>query len=429
MSKTWSHCGIFLGLLSAALMLAGPSAAARSGGLKYAPDYSDIRGFNYNPASSLNTDDEWLNYKHEEVDRDFGYAERLNLNSVRVFLSYKAWLADKAAFRAHLRDFVRTAAAHHIGAMIEVVNGPGGMMPDLFEESAKPKLREYVKDLVDAIGEEPGLSFWDAGNEPDWVRPPEAMPNTNQPQRIAVAKFVATAFREFDHHTPVTIGCLFLTCTMETASFVDVLSYHDYSQTRAQIVADIVRGQKFAASVHKPLINTEMACVGRANPYDIEIEEHNKAHMGWFIWELMIAHYWGNVHGIFYADGTIRDPSIVAAVLGFYRNRGPSVVLEETDREGITSGLLDDARKWLADVHPDYFAGMVLAETEANTLEAGQLVGLRDLPTRKVEMLRAGPQNFPALRLLIQQFSDQLAPNAIAGQTPRHRFYTPAVPH
>ena len=99
------------------------------------------------------------------------------------------------------------------------------------------------KDLVDAVGDEPGLSFWDAANEPDWVRPPEAMPNTNQPQRIAVAKFMATALHEFDHHTPVTIGCLFLTCTMETASFVDVLSYHDYSQTRAQIVADIARGQ------------------------------------------------------------------------------------------------------------------------------------------------------------------------------------------
>ena len=179
----------------------------------------------------------------------------------------------------------------------------------------------------------------------------------------------------------------------------------------------------------KPLINTEMACVGRANPYDIEIEEHNKAHMGWFIWELMIAHYWGNVHGIFYPDGTIRDPSIVAAVMGFYRNRGPDIVMEETDREGITSGLLDDARKWLADPHPDYFAGMVMAETEANTLEAGQLVGMRDLPTRKVDLLRAGPQNFAALRLLIEQFSDELAPNAIPGNTPRHRFYTPVVPH
>jgi hypothetical protein len=417
---------IFLGMLGAALVAAS-AAHAKSGAYKYAPDYSDIRGFNYNTASSLNTEDQWRTYKHAEVDRDFGYAQRLGLNSVRVFLSYKAWLADKTAFRANLRDFVRTAAAHRIGAMIEVVNGPGGMMPDLFEESAKPKLREYVKDLVDTIGNEPGLSFWDAANEPDWVRPPEAMPNTNQPQRIAVAQFVASVFQELDTDTPVTIGCLFLTCTMETASFVDVLSYHDYSQTRAQIVADIERGQKFAASVNKPIINTEMACVGRANPYDIEIEEHNKAKMGWFIWELMVARYWGNVHGIFYPNGTIRDPSIVAAVMGFYRNRGPDIVMEETDREGITSGLLDDARKWLADANPDYFSGMVLAETEANALEAGQLTAMRDLPTRKVDMLRSGPQNIPALRLLIEKFTAELAANAIAGQTPRHRFYTPAV--
>ena len=412
---------------SLGLVLAASGAVARSGGHKYAADYSDIRGFNYNTASSRNVEDQWKTYRHAEVDRDFGFAERLQLNSARVFLSYKAWLADKAKFRENLRDFVRTAAAHHIGVMVEVVDGPAGMMPDLFEESAKPKLREYARDLVDAVGNEPGLSFWDVANEPDWVRPPVAMPNTNQPQRIAVAKFMATQFHEFDRHTPVTIGCLFLTCTIETAGFVDVLSYHDYSQTRAQIVADIQRGQKFSASVHKPLINTEMACVGRANPYDIEIEEHDKAHMGWFIWELMIAHYWGNVHGIFYPDGTIRDPSIVAAVMGFFRNRGPDVVLEETDREGITSGLLDDARKWLADPHPDYFAGLVLAESEANTLEAGQLVGMRELPTRKVDLLRAGPQNIAALRQLIAQFSRQLAPNAIPGQAPLHRFYTPEV--
>jgi hypothetical protein len=412
-----------------ALMLLTVPALARSGAYKYAADYSDVRGFNYNTASSLSTDDEWENYHHAEVDRDFGYANRLQLNAVRVFLSYKAWVKDRAAFDANLKDFVRTAAAHHIGAMVEVMNGPEGMMPGLFEDSAKPKLREYAQDLVATIGDEPGLSFWDVANEPDWVHPPTAMPNTNQPQRIAVAKFMATAFHEFDHHTPVTIGCLFLSCTMDTAPYVDVLSYHDYSQTRAQIVVDIKRGQAFAASVKKPLFNTEMACVGRANPYDIEIEEHDKAHMGWFIWELMIAHYWGNVHGILYADGTIRDPSIVAAVFGFFRNRGPDIVMEESDREGITSGVLDDARKWLANPNPDYFDGMVIAETEANTLEAAQLVGMRDLPTRRVDLLRAQPQNFGLLREMIKQFSAELAPNAIAGMTPLHRYYTPVVPH
>jgi hypothetical protein len=35
------------------------------------------------------------------------------------------------------------------------------------------------------------------------------------------------------------------------------------------------------------------------------------------MWELIITHPCGRAHGIFYPDGTVRDPSIVAAVLGF----------------------------------------------------------------------------------------------------------------
>ncbi len=388
-----------------------------------------MRGFNYNPISAKDGNDKWVHYNHAEIDRDFGYAERLKLNTVRMFLSYHAWLADRAGFDEKLKDFNRIAYAHHVGVMFVVVDGPPGMMPDLFEESAKPKLREYAQDLVRAVGNEPGLSFWDAANEPDWVHPPAALPNTNQPQRIKVARFMAQALKEFDHNTPVTIGCMMLDCTQETADVVDVLAHHDYSQTRAQIDVDIVRAQKMAAAMKKPAINNEMACVGRANPYDIELEEHNKHHMGWSIFELMIAPYWGNVHGVTYADGTVRDPSIVAALFGFYRNRGKDIVMEQSDREGITSGVLQDARKWLDNPHPDWFDGMVIAETEANTLEAAQLVGMRNPPTRAVELLRAAAPDIAALRLLIQRFSDELAPNAIAGQTPLHRYYTPPVPH
>jgi hypothetical protein len=417
---------LVLGILAACIAL---PAAARSGGVKFAPDYSDMRGFNYNPISAKDGNDKWVHYNHAEIDRDFGYAERLKLNTVRMFLSYHAWLADRAGFDEKLKDFTRIAYAHHVGVMFVVVDGPPGMMPDLFEESAKPKLREYAQDLVRAVGNEPGLSFWDAANEPDWVHPPAALPNTNQPQRIKVARFMAQALKEFDHNTPVTVGCMMLDCTEQTADVVDVLSHHDYSQTRAQIDVDIARAQKMSAALKKPAINTEMACVGRANPYDIELEEHNKAHMGWIIWELMIAQYWGNVHGVMYADGTVRDPSIVAALFGFYRNRGKDIVMEQSDREGITSGVLQDARKWLDNPHPDWFDGMVIAETEANTLEAAQLVSMRNPPTRAVELLRAAAPDIAALRLVIQRFSDELAPNAIAGQTPLHRYYTPPVPH
>jgi hypothetical protein len=413
-------------MLRAVIFLAASLIGHHANAAGFAKDYSNVRGFNYTPASARGYTAEWQDYKHAEADRDMAYAQRLRLNMARVFLSYNAWLADKAAFKSHIQDFVRTANARGIGTMFVLVDLPQGMMKDLFEESAKPQLRAWAKDIVDAAGREPGLAMWDATNEPDLVRMPAFMPNTNQPQRIAVARFMAQVLHELDHHTPVTIGCLYLDCTQQTADVVDVLSYHDYSMTRAQMAADISRAQQLAVSVKKPIMTTEMGCTGRANPYDVEIEEHDKAHMGWIVWELMIAHNWGPIHGVFYPDGTVRDPAIAAAIVGVFRNRSSEVVLEEPDREGLMSGALEDAQKWLHNPNPDWFDGLVVAETEANFLEANQLVGLRELPTRRVEMLRAG-NDMAGLRKAIQEFTLDLLPFITPGKQPAHRYYTPKV--
>ena len=438
---------IALGLLS--------PAVAKSRGIKYAPDYSDMRGVNYTPAANHDSANGWLDYSHAGVDRDLGYAERMRLNTLRTFVSYQAYEKNKKAFRANLIDYVRLANAHGMGVMVTLPAGVMGGPPSretTLSPTLKANLREFAQFLVDAVGngKEPGLAIWDVANEPDFVKPPvitihetntgevtqepsrahASPPNTDQPHNMVVARYMADLFHELDHRTPITVGCMMPTaCLKESASYVDILSFHDYSQTVAQTDANIALAKAAAAAVHKPVVESEMACIGRADPYDISIEEHEKNRVGWIIFELMITPYWGPVHGIMYSDGTIRDPSIVAAVMGFFRNRGPNVVLEQTDRESITSGVLDDAKIWLVDPKPDWFNGLVIAETEARTLEAGQLVGTRDLPTRRVYILRAGPQNFPALRQMIQQFSDELAPNAIPGQTPLHRYYTPDVPH
>lgn len=425
------------GRISSLLLLAGAAFSARvcTGSVAAMPaqsvvtsvDVSKIRGFNYNPASSHGYTDMWLNYKHDEVDRDMGYAQRLDLNSARVFMSYNAWLKDRTTYGQHLVDFVRTAHAHGIGTMIVMVDLPNQMMPDLFEESAKPKLREWAEDLYNDVSKEPGLQFWDVTNEPDLIRPPQFAANTNQSKRIVVAQYMATVMHELDHRTPVTIGCLFLTCTMQTANSVDVLSFHDYSHTRAEIHADIVRAQAFSERVGKPIMTTEMGCVARADPYDVELEEHDKSHMGWYIWELMITRYWGPVHGVFYPDGTVRDPAIAAAILGFYRNRGDNVVLEQPDREGWVTKALIDAKAWLASDNPDWFTGLEIADTEANLLEAGQLTALRELPTRKVDILRRGTPDTAALRALMQELTNELSPYAVPGQKPANPAYVPDV--
>jgi hypothetical protein len=119
----------------------------------------------------------------------------------------------------------------------------------------------------------------------------------------------------------------------------------------------------------------------------------------------MITRQWGTVHGVLYADGTVRDPSTAAALLGFFRNRGPDVMPEVADREGRVTRAVAEGKRWLADPNAAWEPGLDLAERSANLLEAAQLIAMHDLPTRQVDLLRRGQPDMPSLRVLVQKFT------------------------
>jgi hypothetical protein len=385
-----------LAVLSVASLFAVAASAAA-----VPKDLSKVRGANYRSARAKDTTDHWLHYDPAETERDLDYALRLNLNQLRVFISYEAWEADKPAFRRNLTHLLQSAHKRGLGVMPVV-----GNTEEMIQDSARSKAREWAADLVKTIGKEPALAFWDVSNEPDWpTGPPERVK-----RRLELARYMAGAFHELDKKTPVTIGFAFVTGMEELADAVDVLSFHDYMQTREQIRAHIDRAKKFAAKGGKPVFNTEIGCVGRANPYDVTLQEHMNAGVGWYIWELMITKRWGTVHGVFYPDGTVRDPSIVAAVLGFFRNRGEEVVLEDADRENWVTKAVSNAKSWLAQPAGDWKGGLDAAETAANLLESAQLIALHDLPTRRVDLLRKGQPDLPALRSVLEQLVAALEP-------------------
>jgi len=276
----------------------------------------------------------------------------------------------------------------------------------IMDDSARPLAREWAADLVRTIGNEPALAFWDVSNEPDYPPTPDARVR----RRFDLARYMAGVFHELDKKTPVTIGFAFEPNMEELADAVDVLSFHDYMQNRAVIRANIARAKAFAAKVGKPVFNTEIGCVGRANPYDVTLQEHMNAGVGWYIWELMITARWGNVHGVFYPDGTVRDPAIPAAIMGFFRNRGETVVLEDPDREQWVTKAVDHARKWLADPTAKWEDGLNAAETAANLLESAQLTAMREPPTRTIDQLRLGKPDMPALRAVLQKYVALLEP-------------------
>jgi hypothetical protein len=377
--------------------------AVMAAGANVPKDLSNVRGFNYASSSVRGHTETWTKYNAAEVERDLGYAQRLNFNQVRVFITYEAWTADKEAFRKNLVHFVRAAHQRGMGVMPTI-----GSMPReaLQADDGLPLAREWVQDLVKTIGTEPGLAFWDATNEPDY--PPT--PADRMKRRMELAKDMAGFFHEFDKNTPVTIGYALVPGMEEGADAVDVLSFHDYSPNRAIIRANIARAKAFAAKAGKPVFNTEIGCVARSNPYDVTIQEHMNANVGWYVWELMITPAWGDVHGVFYPDGTVRDPSIAAAILGLFRNRGPNVVLENPDREGAVTRAVASGKQWLAQPDATWERGLSIAETAANLLEAGELVAMREPPTRTVDLMRQGQADLPVLRALLQKYIDLLEP-------------------
>ena len=371
-------------------------------------DMSTIRGANYCYAEYGGHPGMWNNYSPAITERDLGYAQRLGINQIRCFITYQAYQANPEAFRRNLLHLVRAADQRGMGVMPVV-----GYVPQMLGEG-HPGAEAWAKFLVETLGKEPGLAFWDVSNEPDFPETPTARVQS----RIAFARYMAGVFRKLDGKTPVTIGCAFEPTMEELTDDVDVLVFHNYLHTRAAIRANIVRAKAFAAGVRKQVIDDEIGCVGRANPYDVTIQEHMDGRVGWYMWELMIVwdqngRGWGNLHGIFYPDGTVRDPSIALAVMGIFRNRGlgsSAVVLEEPDREGWVKRAIASAQGWLAAPEGNWDEGLDAAETAANLMESAQMVGMRELPTRQVEILRRGAEDRGALRAMLEREIEVLRP-------------------
>lgn len=369
-------------------------------------DLSTIRGANYRAAGAANTTDFWLHYNAAETERDLAYADRLKLNQLRVFVNYASWQTNKASFRKNLVDLARAANRHRIGLLITVgdsasfINDGGTIDRD--------HIRNFVAALVAAIGREPALAFWDASNEPDYNA--AGVPADRQQKRFEIARLIAATLHELDKKTPVTIGVAYERNMETLADAVDVLSFHDYLPTRVAISNDIVRAKAFAAQNGRQVMDTETGCIARANPYDVTLEEHMNAHVGWYIWELMITKRWGDVHGVFYPDGTVRDPAIPAAMFGLFRNRSTNAILENVNRENWVNTDIQLAQVWLDNHGGTWKDGLASAEKLANLLEAAQLIAMREPPSRMIELLRQGQPDPNVLREQMTHYIKLLEP-------------------
>ena len=105
---------------------------------------------------------------------------------------------------------------------------------------------------------------------------------------------------------------------------------------------------------------------------------------------------WTRVHGVVYPDGTVRDPSIVSAIMGFFRNRTETAIRSDVDQEDYVSRALilgervnrSVRRNNRSDHSRDVEDVLEVAEFAARLLEGGELVPMAYPPTARINAMR-----------------------------------------
>ena len=371
--------------------------------MKPLEDYSHIKGFNYSLAPLDKFDP-------AVEDRNMGYAQRITLNSARVFMHMGDWQKAPEQFLENLKTFMDIAWKHGISTTpillmpyftegqtpywIHKEGEVNSEIPGCYFEENYPLGEAYVSAIIEKVKDHPGLLFWDVMNEPSWHGFLLSASEDEKEKRYDMMwKFVrhfTKLVREKDPVNALGIGHTFIEDTeySQTGDMVDVIIFHDYLETRSRVDATCRRAVELSEKYGKPVINNETGCLCRANPYEVAVSTCMKYHIGYYLFELMISEgMWQKVHGIFYPDGTVRDPSIVAAIMGCFRNRGESAVYPDVNMEGMADKAIANA-KAVMDRRDTPEEMLEAAEWMANLLEAGELIPMARPMTADIEAFR-----------------------------------------
>jgi Cellulase (glycosyl hydrolase family 5) len=271
--------------------------------------------------------------------------------------------------------------------------------PDTLKPAFRPRGDAYVKAIVEAIKDEPGLLMWDIMNEPfsnSYYEKSEGEEKQREAEITGFVRYYLSYVKKLDPVNAITVGYRFSSQLEPTADLVDVLSFHDYTALRSTVEEAYRVAEEVSKKCGKPILNTETGCIARANPYDMVLEIAEKHKTGWYLFNLIIQGYWGEIHGLFYPDGTVRDPAIVAAVMGFYRNRDLNTIVRPVpNREGHADRALEDIEAALKD-DPSSFGHtktptdkiLDAAEEAANLLEAAEMVPMYAPPSAQIRFWR-----------------------------------------
>ena len=225
-------------------------------------------GSNYVPRSAINQLEMWqeATFDPAQIEQEFGWAQAMGMNTMRVFLHDLLWQQDSAGFKQRIDRFLTIASRHHIRPLFVLfdscwdpspqlgpqhppipgvhnsgwVQSPGSR--GLGDSSQYPRLKAYVVGVVSAFAKDERILGWDVWNEPGAYNA-GIFPKTELRDKIArVTALLPQAFawaRAANPTQPLTSG-VWSVDTLPDATHLgelqriqlresDIISFHNYS--------------------------------------------------------------------------------------------------------------------------------------------------------------------------------------------------------
>jgi endo-1,4-beta-mannosidase len=338
-------------IFSAFLMVSG--LAAKS------DDYSWIRGFNYVPSYARNDIQIWMDYDANVIDKELRYAEKMKLNTVRIFLQYAVYKKDPEVFMERYENFLSLCDRHNIKAMIVVFDSCFGEYPDLENYRDKdwvanpgqnligsefwPELEKYVSDVVGKHRNDKRIVMWDVMNEP-FCTSRVNEPGGREKIWTFLEHFLDVVGNEDPTH-PRTVGYMSSSTLPRLIDKLDVIAFHNYSGDMELFRKDIKYVKSLGAEHSKPVIINEVAHRGSGQQFWKFMPVLKEERIGFCFWELMLGKTQfsrGNnpIQGVVYPDGKCRNLREIASIMGIAEKEVekifPEAPLPKVTEGGIT---------------------------------------------------------------------------------------------
>lgn len=274
-------------------------------------------GSDYVPSDAINQLEMWqpATFDPKRIDLEFGWAEGMGMNTMRVFLHDLLWEQDPEGFRHRIDIFLTIAAKHHIRPLFVLfdscwdpypklgpqhppipgvhnsgwVQSPGRIA--LQDPSQYPRLEAYVKGVIGAFANDPRILGWDLWNEPDNDNGVAEAGKEPTNKNALVAKLLPQVFAwaraahptqpltsgvwQGDWSSPQNLDPIERTQIEDS----DVLSFHNYGWPE-----DFEQHIKWLEQYHRPILCTEYMARGAGSLFDDILpiaEKHRVAAINW----------------------------------------------------------------------------------------------------------------------------------------------------